>query len=318
MLRLHVPQKPIPSRRLLYGIAQQGGFQTSGRGVPSLLLVSSGSGRWNGGETTIGIAVLVAVARQIRRLPLGHATRAVTLRRALIAACALALAAAASAGVVGAAAGADATVRRVVVLGRSVDGRPIIAVEAGDPDSQRKTLVVGCIHGNECAGIAIAKQLLSTRLAAETDLWIVADLNPDGAAAGTRGNANGVDLNRNFPWRWQRLSGIYDSGPRPLSEPETRIAYRLIERVRPAVSIWFHQHLDLVDDSTGNRALERRFARAAGLRLVPLTREPGSVVTWETHRFPHTSAFVVELPAGALTPAAAARFARAVRIAARG
>jgi hypothetical protein len=88
----------------------------------------------------------------------------------------------------------------------------------------------------------------------------------------------------------------------------------LIERVRPTVSIWFHQHLDVVDDSTGNRSLERRFARAAGLRLGSLTREPGSAVTWETHRFPRASSFVVELPAGSLAPAAVDRLARAVRL----
>ena len=235
-------------------------------------------------------------------------------RRGVIASCALALAAAAHAGAVNATAGADAAVHRTVLLGRSVDGRPITAVETGDPDTQRKTLVVGCIHGNECAGVTIAERLARTRPPAETDIWIVGDLNPDGARAGTRGNAHAVDLNRNFPWRWRRLSGSYYSGPRPLSEPETRIACRLIAHVRPAVSIWFHQHLDLVDDSTGNRALVRRFARAAGLRLAPLTREPGSAVTWETHRFPHSSSFVVELPAGTLTRAAAARLAGAVYV----
>lgn len=241
-----------------------------------------------------------------------------TPRHGLIVLSALALAAAAHAQAVNARAGADATIRHTILLGRSIDGRTITAVETGDPDTQNKTLVVGCIHGNERAGIAIAKRLISTGLPAETDLWIITNLNPDGAAAGTRGNANGVDLNRNFPWHWRKLSGTYYSGPRPLSEPETRIAYRLIERVRPSVSIWFHQHLDLVDDSTGNRSLERRFARAAGLSLAPLTREPGSAVSWETHRFPHASSFVVELPAGTLRPAAVTRLARAVRLTARG
>ena len=241
-----------------------------------------------------------------------------TPRHGLIVLCVLAFAAAADAQAVNATARADATVRRAFVLGRSVDGRPITAVETGDPDAQRKTLVVGCIHGNEPAGIAIAKRLISTGPPAETDLWIVTNLNPDGAAAGTRGNAHGVDLNRNFPWQWHRLSGIHYSGPRSLSERETRIVYRLIKRVRPSVSIWFHQPLGLVDDSTGNRSLERRFARAAGLRLAPLTRESGSAVTWETHRFPHASSFVVELPAGSLAPAAVTRLTRAVHIAARG
>lgn len=199
-----------------------------------------------------------------------------------------------------------------MVLGHSVQGRGITATEVGDFDSPRKTLVVGCVHGNECAGIAVAGRLARAAAPAESDIWVVPDLNPDGRAAGTRGNARGVDLNRNFPWRWRRRGGLYDSGRRPFSEPETRLAYRLIARVRPSVTIWFHQHLDVVDDSTGSRAIERRFARKAGLRLASLTREPGSAVTWQSHCFPRATAFVVELPAGTLAPATTTRLVRAV------
>jgi murein peptide amidase A len=199
---------------------------------------------------------------------------------------------------------------RRVVLGRSLDGRPIVAYEVGDRNSRRRELVVGCIHGNENAGIAVARKLehASPR---GVDLWIVPSLNPDGVAAGTRGNARGVDLNRNFPWRWRRLGGTFYSGRRPLSERESRIAYRLVLRLRPRVSIWFHQHLDLVDESGGRLGVERRFARLAGLRLARLKREPGSVVGWQNHRFRGTTAFVVELPAGRLPAAAVARLARA-------
>ena len=68
----------------------------------------------------------------------------------------------------------------------------------------------------------------------------------------------------------------------------------------------------MVDESGGSLAVERRFARDVGLPLARLEREPGSVVTWENHRFPGTTAFVVELPAGTLSATAAARFARAV------
>src|SRR5207248_7587891 len=142
--------------------------------------------------------------------PRGDSARAMTPRHRLIVLCVLAFAAAAQAHAVNATARADATVHRTFLLGRSVDGHTIAAVEVGDPDTQRKTLVVGCIHGNERAGIAIAKRLMPTG-PAETDLWIITNLNPDGAAAATRGNAHRVDLNRNFPWRWQRLTGAYYS-----------------------------------------------------------------------------------------------------------
>ena len=204
---------------------------------------------------------------------------------------------------------------RRVELGRSVRGRPIVAIEVGDPSSPRKVLIVGCIHGNEPSGIAIANALARQKALPGVDLWIVPDLNPDGVAAGTRQNAHGVDLNRNFPWRWRALgppNTTFYAGPRPLSEPESRIAYRLIRRIRPAISIWFHQHLRLVDESGGNPAIERRFARLSGLPLLLLTRYPGSVATWENRTLPGTTAFVVELPAGSLTRPATARFVRAV------
>lgn len=210
---------------------------------------------------------------------------------------------------------ANAPVRRYV-LGRSVEGRPIVAFEVGAGNARRE-LVVGCIHGNETAGIAVARRL---EHASPTglDLWIVPVLNPDGMAAGTRGNARGVDLNRNFPWRWKRLGGPVYSGARPLSEPESKIAYRLIRRLRPQVAIWFHQPLGVVDESGGSKAVERRFASAVGLPLARLAREPGSVVGWENHILPKSTAFVAELPEGRLSPADVDRFAQAAVAVGRG
>ena len=201
---------------------------------------------------------------------------------------------------------------RTVTLGRSVDGRPITAVETGDLDARRRALVVGCIHGNETAGIAIADRLAASPPPPGLDLWILSDLNPDGVAAGTRGNADRVDLNRNFPWHWRSLSGIYYSGAHPLTEPESRIAYRLIRRLEPSISIWFHQHLDVVDESGGSIAVERHFATLTGMRLARLTREPGSVIGWSNHQDPAGTAFAVELPTGQLSHSAASRYARAV------
>ena len=195
---------------------------------------------------------------------------------------------------------ADPLVHTVQLLGRSVRERPIQVVVRGDPDSPRRDLVIGCIHGDEPAGIAIARLLASGAAPRETALMIVADANPDGVAAGTRTNGDGVDLNRNFPWRWRRegLPGSpHYSGPRPLSEPESRLLARLIERVQPTVTIWFHQALRVVDESGGNVALERRYAALVGLPLRRLPRYPGGATDWQNARFPHATSFVVELPA---------------------
>jgi protein MpaA len=180
-------------------------------------------------------------------------------------------------------------------------------------------LVVGCIHGNECAGLAIVRRL--ERLGAEpgVDLWLVPEANPDGHALGRRQNARGVDLNRNFPWRWRRLPrGTYYSGSRPGSEPETRALVGFLRRVHPTLTIWFHQHMRLVDESGGDVAVERHFARFVGLPLRRLPRYPGTATGWENHTFADTTAFVVELPAGEVSAIATDRYARAVRAVARG
>lgn len=209
----------------------------------------------------------------------------------------------------------DPSMIRTESIGRSVRGQPIAVVERGDPDATTKMLVVGCVHGNEPAGIGIAEQLESVPLPPERDLWVVEDANPDGVAAGTRTNARGVDLNRNFPWRWGPHGHPGDphySGPRPLSEPESRLLARLILRIRPHVTIWFHQPFGLVDESGGSIALEREFGSLIGLPLRRLVRFPGGATDWENARLPGTTAFVVELPPGAPGPDADRRYARAV------
>jgi protein MpaA len=216
--------------------------------------------------------------------------------------------------------GVDALVHRRVLLGRSVRGRPIVAVALGDPDAPHKLLVVGAIHGNESAGTAIARKLENSSVPRQAMLWIVRDLNPDGVAAGHRQNARGVDLNRNFSWHWHHLGRRGDlqySGPRALSEPESRIARNLILRVRPRITIWFHQPLAVVDESGGSIHIERSFARLMGLPLTRLKRYPGSAAGWQNHRLRGSTAFVVELPPGSLSPGLEARGASAIRKLAR-
>jgi protein MpaA len=181
-------------------------------------------------------------------------------------------------------------------------------------------LVFGAIHGDEAAGIAITRDLLEDSSSLRANLWVVPDLNPDGVAMKTRQNADGVDLNRNFPWHWQHAGSrgdLHYSGPHVLSEPESRFAVALIMRVHPSITIWFHQPLALVDESGGSLGVERRFARRVGLPIRKLPRYRGSATTWENHRSAATTAFVVELPSGALSDSAVERFAHAVEAAAR-
>jgi protein MpaA len=203
-------------------------------------------------------------------------------------------------------------------VGRSVQGRAITARVLGPDSAPRKILLVGCVHGNECAGHAILSALARLPVRPGVQLWLVQQMNPDGTAADTRQNAHGVDLNRNFPFRWQPITDpTYYSGPSPASEPETRAAMRLILRIKPAVTIWYHQHLDLVDMPGGDRGVARRYARISGLPATCLAFLPGTATMWSNHKLPGTTSFVVELPAGPVGSGALAGHVRAVQAMAR-
>jgi protein MpaA len=210
--------------------------------------------------------------------------------------------------------------QNTLVVGHSVRGRAIEAYERGDR-SAPVTLVAGVIHGSEPAGLAVVRRLRRMPLPAEVHLWLVPTVNPDGLAAGTRQNAHGVDLNRNWPVGWVHNGvpgdGNY-SGPRPMSEPENRAMRAFILRVKPALTIWYHQPLDVVYGSDPHAAVLRRYARLSGLPYHRLAAPPGAATRWERRRFPRGVHFVVEFPAGRISTATARRNAAAVVALAKG
>jgi len=181
------------------------------------------------------------------------------------------------------------------VLGRSYDGRPIRAWRIGNPRSPKRVLVVGCIHGNECAGMAVTQRLVNLTRPVALDLWVIQNVNPDGLARRTRGNARGVDLNRDFD---------------VFSQRETRIARNLIQRLRPDVTVWFHQPQAVVRAWGPSRAIARRYARLVGAPYRSLPWPPGAATRWQNGL--GQRAFVVELPPGELPGSRADRHARAL------
>ena len=185
---------------------------------------------------------------------------------------------------------------RPVIIGRSAEGRPIRAIAWPGSEATR-VLVVGCIHGTECAARSIARAFPRPPA---PDLVVVPNMNPDGYGAGQRTNASGVDLNRNFSSGWQLYGAPGDpqySGRRPFSEAETRLARRLIRRLRPDITIWFHQEPEPLVRAWGpSIPAARRYAGRAGLEFHALPWIDGTAPNWQNHRFPRTASFVVELP----------------------
>jgi hypothetical protein len=212
----------------------------------------------------------------------------------------------------------------VVLVGRSVQGRQIKAVRLGERTSHRKVLVVGTIHGDEKAGLRVIRALREQwHGIRHVDLWTISTVNPDGVAHGTRQNARGVDLNRNFAYRWRPSArgSRYYGGPHPFSEREARVTRDLISQLRPDVTIWFHQPWDQVlAPCHGDARLERRYSRLSGIPLKRCRGQhlPGTATSWQEHNFPDTKAFVVELPGRGVTGAMVRRNARAVAMVAGG
>jgi hypothetical protein len=187
------------------------------------------------------------------------------------------------------------------VIGQSTQGRPIKAWCLGDPDAKNVYLVMGQMHGDEPAGRLIARdRLLNKDPVKDVALWIVPTMNPDGSIRGTRVNARGVDLNRNFPsktWVKQGKGTRYWSGPRPASEPETRAIVRFFSDIQPRTIVSIHQPLSSVDFSGGSKAVTQWLSRELNLPVANIQVSGGGTMTsWYNGEFPKKTAVTVELP----------------------
>jgi protein MpaA len=174
-----------------------------------------------------------------------------------------------------------------VVIGHSVDGRPIRAWHLGTPGA-RKVVLTATMHGDESGVSSILTSLRDGRPVRGIDLWVVPTYNPDGKAHHHRQNAHGVDLNRNYPTSWRSVGGRYDSGRKPASEPETRAMMRFLRRVRPAYVVSFHQPLHGVDALTKHPAFSHRLAHALRLPVKTFSCNGGchgTMTMWFNRHF---------------------------------
>ncbi|MEQ1501611.1 MAG: M14 family zinc carboxypeptidase [Myxococcota bacterium] len=139
-----------------------------------------------------------------------------------------------------------------VAFGASRDGRPITGLWLGQEPGNGAPVVriLAGHHGDEPTSVevalAVAARLVDgdgvdpaiTATLDRSTVWIVPDVNPDGHAAGTRTNAAGVDLNRNYAYEWS--ASAVRPGDAPFSEPETRAIRAFGIAERPFVSLTLH------------------------------------------------------------------------------
>ncbi|MFM7123967.1 MAG: M14 family metallopeptidase [Actinomycetes bacterium] len=185
-------------------------------------------------------------------------------------------------------------------FGTSVQGRPLEAFRMGDPRGVT-VAVVGVIHGNEEAGLLITDELLNMQVPNGVNLWVIPTINPDGTALNRRGNANRVDLNRNFPYGWAKIGqpGYWQyAGPSRASEPETKALVSFFREIKPALGLWYHQDLNIISPGVGFEGeIRARYGAITGLPMKRITggTYTGVAATWQKKGLKNSMAFVVEL-----------------------
>ncbi len=192
-----------------------------------------------------------------------------------------------------------------VELGRSVQGRPISCQVFGQ--GPETILIMAGIHGSEPAGTPLVRELAGylvrhPELLDGRRIILLPEANPDGLVAGRRFNVRGVDLNRNFPA--SNFAAVSRHGPRPLSEPESRLLDSLLEQHRPTRIVSLHQPLNCIDwDGPADR-LAAAMAADCDLPLRKLGAQPGSLGSYAGNML-GIPIVTVELPGSAsrLSPA---------------
>ncbi len=182
------------------------------------------------------------------------------------------------------------------------------ALEVVGPLASGTPLVLAAIHGNESESTIALSAALRTVAAAELRCAAVLAANPDGVLLGTRGNAAGVDLNRNFPtgdWRPGTVRSHWSSetrqvvelstGEAPASEPETVALIALVERLEPRWLLSVHAPIGAIIEPEPTPLGEALVART-GLRRVARVGydTPGVLDLWARER--GTTCVTLELP----------------------
>ncbi len=185
----------------------------------------------------------------------------------------------------------------MTVLTRSLQGRPIVAYQFGAGPVVK--LLVGGIHGGyEFNTVQLMSRTIehfavfTQEVPADVTLFVIPNLNPDGAASGrdrVRGRMNGagVDLNRNWDHAWQPQAwhgvNFVNAGAMPFSEPETRALRDFVREKNIGAAVFYHCQLGAVFHGAGVTEtqtvdLAKTMADATGYVMLP-EGMPGQVTT---------------------------------------
>lgn len=148
--------------------------------------------------------------------------------------------------------------------------------------NNNNVLIMGVMHGDEPQGKYLIEKYIESQ--ANSNLMFIPCVNPDGLAAGRRVNANGVDINRNFPTaNWERSEkGNFFGGEKPASEAETRFVIEIIEKYKPSLILTLHAPYKVVNYDGDAKNIAEKISRIIGYPVEASIGypTPGSFGTW--------------------------------------
>lgn len=195
------------------------------------------------------------------------------------------------------------------MYGNSLMGAPLMFFPCS---GKCRLLVIAAVHGEEPESTFLLSRSLRAFDENFRDVAFILCANPDGVTLGTRGNARGVDLNRNFPTKnWNSASvtsrsvleaprdTLLSPGESPASEPETKALVELIQKLEPESILSIHAPIGCID-APRESELVQKLKCVFGL---PWIRDigyetPGSLGTWCNER--NIECVTLELPRMAL------------------
>lgn len=202
-----------------------------------------------------------------------------------------------------------ASLYETFIYGTSVQGRLLLCHRIGNPEAATSILMVFGIHGFEdsfkrdgAVLSSIANQMIEhycsdPSLLGDAVLYIVPCANPDGQEAGTseegfgRCNADGIDINRDFPVGWKKMSSArYRTGDEPFATPEAKGLRYLVEKISPTYGADVHGWINRV---YGDPAMAQPFANAFGFSHTEYN-SGGMLSQWMAEEM--EAAILIELP----------------------
>ena len=173
----------------------------------------------------------------------------------------------------------------VVLIGKSDGDLPIIAEHWG-PTSGLQVLVVGQVHGDECASALLVNEFRQ-KPPENYGLWLIPTLNPEGHFRGTRTNGSGLDINRD---------GLVQSAP------ETKALMAFTELVTPDLTVYLHSPLNWIGYFNGSlaKSVGSQLVSALGMDVLYTsgTNPPESAFLWQGQNavVPGQQSILIEMP----------------------